>query len=72
MLGRPQQIVGRVDGRQSGAGGAGQLQTRNEKVFALGQKLRITGTPAIIFADGTRIAGAIDTAGLEAKLKTVK
>lgn len=44
----------------------------NDKVSALGQKLRINATPAIFFADGTRIAGAIDTKGLEAKFKTIK
>lgn len=44
----------------------------NEKITALGQKLRINGTPAIFFADGSRVAGAIDTKALEAKLKTIK
>jgi thiol:disulfide interchange protein DsbC len=44
----------------------------NEQVSALGQKLRINGTPAIFFADGSRVAGAIDTKALEAKFKTVK
>ena len=46
--------------------------TPNEKVFALGRRLNINGTPAIYFADGTRIAGAIDAKGLEAKLATIK
>jgi thiol:disulfide interchange protein DsbC len=41
-------------------------------VLALGQKLRIQGTPAIFFADGSRIPGAIDTKTLEAKLATIK
>ena len=44
----------------------------NDKVSALGQKLRINATPAIFFADGSRVAGAIDTKALEAKFKTVK
>jgi thiol:disulfide interchange protein DsbC len=44
----------------------------NDKVLALGQKLKITGTPAIFFADGSRIPGAIDQKALEAKLATVK
>jgi thiol:disulfide interchange protein DsbC len=48
----------------------------NDKVFELGRKLRIDGTPAIFFADGSRIPGAIDVKGLEAKFaslnKTVK
>ena len=44
----------------------------NEKVSALGQKLRINATPALFFADGTRVSGAIDTKALEAKFKTLK
>jgi thiol:disulfide interchange protein DsbC len=46
--------------------------TPNDQVSALGRKLRITGTPAIFFADGSRIPGAIDTKGLEAKFLTIK
>lgn len=46
--------------------------TPNEKIFALGRQMNIQGTPAIYFADGSRIAGAIDAKGLEAKLATVK
>lgn len=44
----------------------------NDKVSALGQKLRINATPAIFFADGSRVAGAIDTKALEAKFKAIK
>ncbi|MGV3743552.1 MAG: DsbC family protein [Burkholderiaceae bacterium] len=44
----------------------------NDKVFALGRKLNITGTPTIFFADGTRIPGAIDARGLENKFATIK
>jgi thiol:disulfide interchange protein DsbC len=44
----------------------------NDKVLELGQKLRIQGTPAIFFADGSRIPGAIDAKGLEAKLDSIK
>ncbi|NEX61246.1 DsbC family protein [Noviherbaspirillum sp. 17J57-3] len=40
----------------------------NDKVFALGQKLKITGTPTIFFMDGSRVPGAIDKQTLEAKL----
>lgn len=47
-------------------------KTPNEEVLALGQKLRIQGTPAIFFADGSRIPGAIDLKGLEAKLQSLK
>ncbi|HEX2531890.1 MAG TPA: DsbC family protein [Burkholderiaceae bacterium] len=44
----------------------------NEKVLALGQKLKVTGTPTIFFTDGTRIPGAIDAKALEAKLTSIK
>jgi thiol:disulfide interchange protein DsbC len=43
----------------------------HEKVLALGQKLKVTGTPTIFFADGSRIPGAIDAKGLEEKFKAV-
>jgi thiol:disulfide interchange protein DsbC len=46
--------------------------TPNDKVLALGQKLKIQGTPAIFFADGSRIPGAIDLPALEKKLESVK
>lgn len=46
--------------------------TPNEKVFELGRKLKITGTPTIFFVDGTRIPGAIDAKGLEAKFASIK
>ena len=44
----------------------------NDKVLALGQKLNINGTPAIFFADGSRVPGAIDLRTLEAKFATIK
>ncbi|WP_137172098.1 DsbC family protein [Massilia sp. HP4] len=47
-------------------------ESPNDKVLALGQKLRITGTPAIFFADGTRIPGAIDLKSLEAKFDSLE
>ena len=47
-------------------------ESPNDKVLALGQKLRIQGTPAIFFTDGSRIPGAIDLKGLEAKLDSIK
>lgn len=43
----------------------------HEKVLELGRSLRITGTPTVIFADGSRIPGAIDGKALEAKLASV-
>jgi len=46
--------------------------TPNDKVLALGQKLKIQGTPAIFFADGSRIPGAVDLQTLEKKLESIK
>lgn len=39
---------------------------------ALGQKLRINGTPTLFFVDGTRVPGAIDGDRLQALLKSAK
>ena len=44
----------------------------HEKVLALGRSMKVTGTPTIIFTDGSRIPGAIDAKALEAKLASVK
>ncbi len=44
----------------------------NEKISALGRKLKINGTPAIFFADGSRLPGAVSLKDLEAKLATIK
>jgi thiol:disulfide interchange protein DsbC len=46
--------------------------TPNDKVFQLGRKMKVTGTPTIIFADGTRTAGAMDAESFEARLAKVK
>lgn len=51
---------------------AADCKEPNQEVFALGQKLRITGTPTIFFTDGSRIPGAVDKAALESKLASVK
>ncbi|MBK4738195.1 DsbC family protein [Noviherbaspirillum pedocola] len=60
-----------LDGKAAPAAPA-SCNTPNDKVFALGQNLHITGTPTIFFTDGTRIPGAIDAKGLEAKFASVK
>lgn len=60
-----------VGGKAAPAAPAGCM-TPHEKVLALGHKLRVTGTPAIFFADGSRIPGAIDAKTLEAKLASIK
>lgn len=46
--------------------------TPNEKVLELGRKLKVTGTPTIFFADGSRLPGAVDAKTLEAKLASIK
>lgn len=46
--------------------------TPHDKVIELGRNMKVTGTPTIIFADGSRIPGAIDAKALEAKLATIK
>jgi thiol:disulfide interchange protein DsbC len=38
----------------------------------LGRKLKITGTPTLVFADGMRVPGAINTAQIEKMLSDVK
>ncbi|NIA54728.1 DsbC family protein [Massilia sp. TW-1] len=60
-----------INGKSAPAAPA-NCETPNEKVVALGQKLHITGTPAIFFSDGTRIPGAVDQKTLEAKLASLK
>jgi thiol:disulfide interchange protein DsbC len=39
-----------------------------EKITALGQKLNIRGTPALFFADGSRLPGYLPAAPLEKAL----
>lgn len=46
--------------------------TPNDKILALGQKMKITGTPTVFFADGTRVPGAVDAKTLEAKFASIK
>ncbi|TFW24505.1 DsbC family protein [Massilia arenosa] len=60
-----------ISGKAAPAAPAG-CSTPNDKIVALGHKLRINGTPAIFFADGSRIPGAVDKAALEAKFATIK
>ncbi len=51
---------------------AEKCESPNDQVLALGHKLGVSGTPAIFFADGTRVPGAIDTKALEEKLAKIK
>jgi len=47
----------------------GECQTPLDATQALGQKLRVTATPTLVFADGTIQPGAIPAARLDAQLK---
>jgi thiol:disulfide interchange protein DsbC len=40
-----------------------------EQMLALGKKLMVRGTPALFFADGSRVGGAIPKAEIEKRLK---
>ncbi|MFL6658369.1 MAG: DsbC family protein [Massilia sp.] len=60
-----------VDGKAAPAAPA-KCESPNDEVAALGHRLGINATPQLFFADGSRIAGAIDTAALEAKFKSIK
>ncbi|WP_332854909.1 DsbC family protein [Duganella sp. S19_KUP01_CR8] len=51
---------------------AEKCESPNQEVLELGHKLSVSGTPAIFFADGTRVPGAIDTKALEEKLAKIK
>ncbi len=44
----------------------------HEKVLALGKKIRVTGTPTVIFTDGSRLPGMVDIKALEDKLANMK
>ena len=60
-----------VNGKSAPAAAA-DCPNPNDKISALGRKLKISGTPSIFFADGTRLPGAVGLKDLEAKLATVK
>jgi thiol:disulfide interchange protein DsbC len=46
----------------------GECQAPVQPVLDLGRKLRVTGTPTIIFKDGSRIPGAVSVAQIEKQL----
>jgi thiol:disulfide interchange protein DsbC len=60
-----------INGKQPPAAPA-NCTAPHEQVLELGKRMRVTGTPTIIFADGSRIPGAIDAKALEAKLSSIK
>jgi len=47
---------------------SGDCDTPIAATQALGQKLRVTATPTLVFADGTIVPGAIPAQSLEAEL----
>ena len=47
-------------------------ETPVKELLALGRKLMVQGTPAIIFADGSRVNGALPLGALKEKLDSVK
>jgi thiol:disulfide interchange protein DsbC len=49
-----------------------KCETPVETVLALGRKMMVQGTPAIIFADGSRVNGALPLDALNKKLASVK
>jgi thiol:disulfide interchange protein DsbC len=61
-----------VNGKAAPPAPANCLSDPNEKIFALGRKLKINGTPSIFFTDGTRIPGAVDEQTLEKKFASLK
>ena len=61
-----------INGKLPATAAASCVTTPNDKVLALGQKLNVTGTPTIIFTDGSRVPGWVDARTLEAKFASVK
>ena len=45
--------------------------TPNDKILALGKKLRVAGTPTVYFADGTRTSTGLDVNSLEQRLASI-
>jgi thiol:disulfide interchange protein DsbC len=50
----------------------GSCETPLERNLALGRKYRVTGTPSIVFEDGSRVPGAITAEQLEKRLVTTR
>jgi len=60
-----------MSGKEAPAAAA-TCKAPHEQVLALGKAMKVTGTPTLIFADGSRIPGAIDAKNLEEKFSTLK
>jgi thiol:disulfide interchange protein DsbC len=61
-----------LNGKAAPAAPASCTSDPNEKIFALGRKMKINGTPAIFFTDGSRIPGAVDGKTIEQKFASIK
>lgn len=51
--------------------GDGKCNHPTEKIKALGEKLRVTGTPTVFFSNGERVGGAIPAAQVDKRLKQI-
>ncbi|GGX23344.1 DsbC family protein [Undibacterium macrobrachii] len=51
---------------------AASCKTPHDQVLALGKKYRVTGTPTVIFTDGSRLPGMVDVKALEEKFASLK
>jgi thiol:disulfide interchange protein DsbC len=51
--------------------GDGKCNHPTEKVKALGEKLRVSGTPTVFFSNGERVGGAIPAAQVDKRLKQI-
>jgi thiol:disulfide interchange protein DsbC len=58
-------VNGRVPPDAKCSGGSGNDLTALERNTELGRRLRVTGTPTLIFPDGTRVPGALPAKQLE-------
>lgn len=61
-----------IEGKLPAAAPASCSTAPIDKVVELGKTHGVRGTPTIVFADGSRVPGAIDAKALEAKLGQVK
>lgn len=51
--------------------GDGKCNHPTDKVKALGEKLRVNGTPTVFFSNGERVGGAIPAAQVDKRLKQI-
>lgn len=60
-----------LDGKMA-ANAPANCSTPNDKITELGKKLKIPGTPTIVFVDGSRSVNALDAKALEARFSALK